>query len=69
MKQLFKEKDPIFSICTTINEAPSKDDIEETLQLLQDFGINIQRRNIPSTKTLYDLHLWRKNKIREYLYQ
>lgn len=44
-----------------------REEIDETYNLLKDFGIFIKRSDIPCNVTIFDLHLWRKDKIKAYL--
>lgn len=44
-----------------------KEEIEETYTLLRDFGINIKKSSIPRNISIFDLHIWRKAKIKAYL--
>lgn len=45
----------------------NNDIIEETYNLLKDFGIFIRRKDIPRNLSTFDLHLWRRAKIKAYL--
>lgn len=62
-----QKTDTLFTTCKDVSNPPSKEDINETVQLLREFGINIQKKNVPIVTTLFDLHLWRKSKIKAYL--
>ena len=44
-----------------------KEAINETYNLLRDFGIYIKKSDIPCNMTIFDLHLWRRAKIKAYL--
>lgn len=44
-----------------------REEIEETFTLLRDFGINIKKSDIPRNITIFDLHLWRRARIKAYL--
>lgn len=46
---------------------PSKNEIEETYNLLKDFGIFINKKDIPRNLSTFELHLWRRSKIKAYL--
>lgn len=50
------------------NKLIPKVEIEETYELLRDFGINIKKSSIPRNISIFDLHMWRKKKIKEYLF-
>lgn len=50
------------------SKAILKEEIEETYELLRDFGINIKKSSIPRNISIFDLHMWRKKKIKEYLF-
>lgn len=45
----------------------SKEDLNDTYNLLRDFGINVKKSDIPCNVTIFDLHLWRRAKIEAYL--
>ena len=45
----------------------SPEEISATYNLLRDFGINIKKSDIPCNVTIFDLHLWRRSKIKAYL--
>lgn len=42
----------------------TKEEINDTYNLLRDFGINIKKSDIPCNVTIFDLHLWRRSKIK-----
>ena len=44
-----------------------REEIEETYNLLRDFGINIRKSDIPRNITIFDLLLWRRARIKAYL--
>lgn len=44
-----------------------KEEINATYNLLRDFGIYIKKSDIPCNVTIFDLHLWRRTKIKAYL--
>lgn len=56
------------AITPIIAQRISKEEIEETYELLRDFGINIKKSSIPRNISIFDLHMWRKKKIKEYLF-
>lgn len=46
---------------------PTDADLIETVQLLEDFGINIKISKIPDFSSMSELERWRLKKIKEYL--
>lgn len=46
---------------------PTDVDLIETVQLLEDFGINIKISKIPDFSSMFELERWRLKKIKEYL--
>lgn len=45
----------------------TKEEVNDTYNLLRDFGIYIKKSDIPRNVTIFDLHLWRRSKIKAYL--
>ena len=70
MNRLIKTYETVSSVQETLYRkgmTTPDQEIDETYHLLRDFGINIRKSDIPRNITIFDLHLWRRAKIKAHL--